>query len=66
MRLKSDVCKELGVEVMIEDSLSQAKEIAPCVRKIFLLDCPWNQGDLPMNVARVYSWDEIVEGLGEL
>jgi uncharacterized HAD superfamily protein len=60
VRSKADVCRELHVDVMIEDSLSQAKEIALVVSKVFLLDCPWNQGELPKNVMRVYSWADII------
>lgn len=60
---KADVCRELYIDVMIEDSLSQAKEIAMIVSRVFLLDCPWNQGELPNNVMRVYSWADIISQL---
>lgn len=63
IRSKADVCRELHADVMIEDSLSQAKEITPVVSKVFLLDCPWNQGELPKNVMRVYSWADIIAQL---
>jgi hypothetical protein len=63
VRSKADVCRELGVGVMIEDSMSQAKEIAASGCRVLLLDCPWNQGDLPENVTRIYSWKEIVAHL---
>jgi uncharacterized HAD superfamily protein len=62
-RSKAEVCRELKVDVMIEDSLSQAKEISAVVSRVFLLDCPWNQGDVPENVTRVFSWGEIVKNL---
>lgn len=63
VRSKADVCRELHIDVMVEDSLSQAKEIAMVVSRVFLLDCPWNQGELPHNVIRVNSWKEIVSQL---
>jgi uncharacterized HAD superfamily protein len=66
VRSKADVCKELGIDVMIEDSLPQAKEIAASGRKVLLMDCPWNQSELPENIIRVYSWGEIVEHLGKM
>ena len=66
VRSKSSVCHELGVEVMIEDSLSQVANISPVVKRVILLDCPWNQGELPENVTRVYSWDEILENIMQI
>ncbi len=62
-RSKADVCRELKIDVMIEDSLSQAKEIATVVSRVFLLDCPWNQGELPKNIVRVKSWSDIMKQL---
>lgn len=62
-RSKAEVCEELGVDFMIEDSMSQAKEISGTGRTVFLLDTPWNQGELPKNVVRVHSWAEIVDTL---
>lgn len=63
LRSKADVCKELKIDVMVEDSLSQAEDISSAVSKVFLLDCPWNQGELPKNVVRVYSWADIIKQL---
>jgi uncharacterized HAD superfamily protein len=60
-RTKLEICEELGVDVMIEDSMSHATEIAKSGRKVFLIDTPWNQGTLPENVTRVFSWSEIVK-----
>ena len=60
---KVDVCRRLGVDLMIEDSLSQAIEISKVVEKVYLLDCPWNQGETPTNMTRVNSWDEIITHL---
>jgi uncharacterized HAD superfamily protein len=62
-RTKLEVCEELGVDVMIEDSMSHATEIAKSGRRVFLIDTPWNQGNVPENVTRVFSWGEIVKKL---
>lgn len=59
-RSKADFCREADVQLLIEDSLENAKECAMAGIKVFLLDRPWNQGELPLNVTRVKSWDEIV------
>ncbi|MEX0930190.1 MAG: hypothetical protein WDZ79_00785 [Candidatus Paceibacterota bacterium] len=64
-RPKSDVCKELGVSVFVDDALHHAEDLAPAVERVFLLDTPWNQTEeaLPANVKRVYSWEEITREL---
>lgn len=59
-RKKSDVCKELGVDLFIEDSLENALSIAENGTPVLLLDSPWNKKkDLPESITRVYSWSEI-------
>lgn len=61
-RKKSEVCLSLGVEVFIEDHLDYAYDVASVGVPVLLFDNPWNQtDDLPPNVERVYSWNEIVE-----
>lgn len=59
---KGDVCRKLGVDIMIEDSLGFAVECAENGTPVLLLDQPWNQcDDLPQGVTRVNPWHEIVE-----
>ncbi len=59
---KSDICIDLGVDIMIEDSLKNALECASIGIKVLLLDCPWNQSeDLAEGITRVKSWEEIKE-----
>jgi uncharacterized HAD superfamily protein len=62
-RKKSEICKELGIGLLIDDSMENAKDCAAANIKVFLLDYPWNQGDLPDGVKRVFSWEEIVSKL---
>lgn len=58
---KSDICIELGVEIFIEDSIDFARGVASVGIPVLLFDRPWNQtNNLPANIQRVYSWDEIV------
>lgn len=62
--LKPSTCKKLGVDVFIDDSLVHARGVSAIGIPVLLFDSPWNQtNDLPPNVERVYSWDEIVERL---
>ena len=60
-RTKADVCTELSADLMIEDSLEHARSIAAIGIPVILIDCPWNQGDIPENVYRVASWRDIGE-----
>jgi len=59
---KVDLCLKLGIKLVIEDSLENAIDCAKAGMKVFLLNKPWNQCEnLPENINRVYSWEEIIE-----
>lgn len=60
---KSDICKELGVELFIDDSFHNARDIANSGIKVLLFDAPWNRGVEHQNVERVFTWEEIIERL---
>ena len=61
-RKKSDICRELGVDVFIEDCFNYARDCANNGTHVFLFDSPWNRsGKLPTGVVRVKSWGEIVK-----
>lgn len=60
---KVEIGKKIGIDVMIEDSIKNAHEIGTAHIPVILLDTPWNQGELPANVTRVYSWAEIVDAI---
>jgi hypothetical protein len=62
-RSKPQMCKELGIKLMIDDHLSNAKQCADEGIKVFLFDQPWNQRELPEGVERVRTWEEIVKKL---
>ncbi len=63
-RTKAQVCEDLGVEVFIDDHLEYARDVASVGIPVFLFDTPWNQtNNLPHNVERVHSWEEIVQKL---
>lgn len=58
-RKKSSVCKELGIDIFIEDAPIYAKDVSDSGIPVLLIDAPWNKnvsGDL---IKRVHSWDEI-------
>ncbi len=61
---KSDICKQLGVEVIIEDAPSYAIDCSENNIIVFLLDQPWNQSVKENeNIIRVKSWNEVVSNL---
>jgi uncharacterized HAD superfamily protein len=56
---KKEICQKLGVDILIEDSLENARECVSDKTKVLLLDTLWNQGKLPKGVVRVPSWKDI-------
>ncbi len=54
---KGEVCKRLGVSIMVEDSLANAETLSDSGIPTLLFDRPWNQAEtLPNGVTRVYGW----------
>ncbi|KAI9030847.1 hypothetical protein CLU79DRAFT_802416 [Phycomyces nitens] len=71
---KATICKEVGVDILIEDSLDHALDCAQLGIKVLLYDrkglYAWNHLDptttvraLPPNVKRVTSWKDILANL---
>lgn len=60
-RKKSEVCKELWIEFMIEDNYNYALDLAKNGIKTYLLEKPWNDYILENheNIIRVSSWENI-------
>ena len=58
---KGTICEQLGIEIMVEDDIIYASELAESGIKVFLFDRPWNKdhavGD---NIERVSSWEDVV------
>lgn len=62
IKLKSEICQELGVDVFVDDYHVYANDVASTGRRVLLMDALWNQGqELHPNVTRVHSWDQILE-----
>jgi len=63
---KTQICKEIGAEILIDDSLNHAHDCAENGIRVLLFDLGhkygWNKSkSLPKNVNRVKNWKEIVE-----
>lgn len=57
---KAQICKQIGAKVLIDDNLVNALDCAANGITVYLMDAPWNKHtDLPENIIRVKSWDEI-------
>jgi len=66
-KTKADICKEIGIDVLIEDSLPFCLNCSKIGIKSLLFDKPWNQEEkLPGSVIRVKNWEEISEKLGNM
>lgn len=59
-RSKGDVCDELNIDVMIEDSGVYAEDCLRGSRRVFLFNKPWNKKKVSERIVRVNSWDEVV------
>jgi len=60
-KTKSEICKEINANILIEDNLSYAKNCAENGIKVLLVDYPWNQEkNLHPLIRRVKSWKEIL------
>jgi len=61
---KGEICKELGINFMIEDDIKHCEECIQKGIKVFLLDKPWNQKYLENeDIIRVKNWNEILNKL---
>jgi len=63
-KTKAQICKELGIKILIEDRRKYAFECAQNGIKVLLLDKPWNQNCEHENIIRVKNWKEILEKVG--
>lgn len=63
---KAEICLELGVDCIIEDSVENAIDCASNGIPSTLLDYPWNRNDkLPKNVRRVDNWGGVIRAVQE-
>ncbi|USN59100.1 MAG: hypothetical protein H6767_03295 [Candidatus Peribacteria bacterium] len=60
-RTKSDICREENAQIMIEDDMDYALEIAREKVLVLLLRKPWNEQrkETHRNIKRVDSWEDI-------
>lgn len=59
---KSEICKQKWIEIMIEDNLDYAIDMANAGVKVYLMDRPWNKQynpEIHKWIIKVNGWSEI-------
>jgi len=64
-KTKLQICRDLEVSVLIDDSLSYISQCASTeVKGLLFGNYPWNRdGNLPANIFRTNNWKEVLEKL---
>lgn len=61
---KGDICRELGCEILIDDSTINMESGWKNNLKLIIFDRPWNSyHKLPDSVVRVKNWDEVIKAV---
>jgi uncharacterized HAD superfamily protein len=63
---KDEICRDLGMGVIIEDSEDESLGYAKNGLRVLLLDKPWNRSVEHENVRRCRDWGEILERVEEV
>ena len=63
---KAEICKNLGIGVIVEDNGVNSIDYAKKGVKVLLLDKPWNQGCEHENIFRCNDWRKILEKIAEM
>lgn len=65
-RTKTTLCKELNLDMFIEDSPKEAAEITDLRIPVFLLDTDYNRDFNKEGVIRCKNWDELMRKISEI
>jgi uncharacterized HAD superfamily protein len=57
---KADLVNQWGMHVFIEDYLVNAQTIADSGVPVLLLNAAYNQGELPTEIIRCHSWQDLL------
>jgi uncharacterized HAD superfamily protein len=63
---KDKICREMGVDLIIEDNEKYSLVYAKNGLRVLLLDKPWNRGVEHENIFRCMNWDDILKKVEEL
>jgi len=65
-RSKSDLCKDVGIDILIDDSVEEAMEVSSIGIPVLLFDRPWNRIDLVDAICRVNDWNQVLHKLSNI
>lgn len=57
---KADICIRNGIDLLIEDSLSNALEVSAAGIPVILLSTEYNRAEVPDNISYCDSWSDIL------
>ncbi len=65
-KLKGQICKELGIEILIDDNFEYCIDCVNNGVKAILFNQPWNQSSNHDEIIRVNSWKEALHNINKL
>ena len=65
-RPKEEICKEMGINVLIEDHHEKTLNYANAGIDVILFDRPWNKNTSHDKITRVHNWNEILDKIKEI
>jgi len=66
LQKKSEICKDIAIDIFIEDDLEHVLDCVSAGIKVLIFDCLWNRKEDPKNTKRVHSWNEIYKIVSEI
>lgn len=62
-RKKSNICLDIGVDILIDDSVEETIDVSSVGVIAFLFDRPWNRTSVSVPLFRVNSWSHALNKL---
>lgn len=62
-RKKSNICLDIGVDILIDDSVEEAIEVSSVGVTVLLFDRPWNRTVVSGSLFRVNGWSHVLDKL---
>lgn len=65
-RRKVDICVDIGVDFLIDDSIEEVIGASSVGISALLFDRPWNRANAPTTICRVKDWNHILRKLSNI
>ncbi len=66
LKTKVETCKDIGIDLILEDHIKYALGCAEQGIKVILFNKPWNQGVSHKNIIRVNNWIEALKEIQKI